>query len=59
MFLSWQCLNLKVLPVNVSLVAALVLLTFNDSQVFAEGAFVDVTDEAEVGYLQWLSLIHI
>ncbi|MDG1975138.1 MAG: VCBS repeat-containing protein, partial [Akkermansiaceae bacterium] len=38
---------------NLSTVAALVLLIVNDSRVLAGGVFVDVTDGAEVGYLQW------
>ena len=49
----WQSLKLKVFPMNVLTVAALVLLIVNDSRVLAGGVFVDVTDEAEVGYLQW------
>jgi hypothetical protein len=54
MLFRWQCLKFNALSVNVQ--PSLPLLCCSSSvtsRVLAGGVFVDVTDEAEVGYLQW------
>ncbi|MDF1710967.1 MAG: CRTAC1 family protein, partial [Akkermansiaceae bacterium] len=49
MLVSWQWLGWKPFRLSVAFGVALVLCP----RVPAEGAFVNVTDEAEIGYLQW------
>ncbi|MDA7529347.1 CRTAC1 family protein [bacterium] len=53
MLFRWQCLKFNALSVNVTFIATSVLLILSHLGVLAGGVFVDVTDEAEVGYLQW------
>jgi hypothetical protein len=54
MLMNWQWLGSKVPRIGVAFLITLVMSVFVCSRARGQGSFVDVTDDAEVGYLQWL-----